>query len=188
MFVMADLQMHMCSVHPHQDSEMGFHLDCCLGFVHENVPSNQLSSCDLAEIYYLFFPIQVNAHTSPSIYSFIADFGPVSFGFLLFHSFLRRPLYWQLEPFGVFFLSGQKKSWITHSEADADIAFCSDICKHVSVTRNTSGLCSFTDSRERNREKCLKPLCMKPSMCLGIFQYLFLRGGVPRCDSLLEMV
>ena len=119
----------------------GFHLGCCLRFVHENVPSNQLSYCDLAEIYYLFFPIQVNAHTSASIYSFIPDFGPVSFGFLLFLSFLRRPLYWQLEPFGVFFLSSQKKSWITHSEAKADFTFCSDICKHVSVTENTSGLC-----------------------------------------------
>lgn len=109
MFIMAELQTRMYSVHLHQDSKMGFHLGSCLGIVHENVPSNQLSYCDLAEIYYLFFPIQVNAHTSPSIYSFIADFGPVSFGFLLFHSFLRRPLYWQLEPFGVFFLSGQKK-------------------------------------------------------------------------------
>lgn len=89
MFVMADLQMHTYSVHLHQDSKMSFHL----GFVHENVPSSQLSYCDLAEIYNLFFPIQVDAHTSPSIYSFIADFGPVSFGFLLFHSFLRCPLY-----------------------------------------------------------------------------------------------
>lgn len=25
MFIMADTQMHMCSVHPHQDSEVGFH-------------------------------------------------------------------------------------------------------------------------------------------------------------------
>lgn len=75
---MADLQMHMYSVHLHQDSKMSFHLGCYLGFVHENEPSNQLSYCDLAEIYNLFFPIQVDAHTSPSIYSFIADFGPVS--------------------------------------------------------------------------------------------------------------
>lgn len=55
MSVMALLQMHRYSVCPHQAIEMGFHLGCRLGFVHDHVPSNQLSYCDLAEIYYLFF-------------------------------------------------------------------------------------------------------------------------------------
>lgn len=53
--------MHMYIVHPHQDGGMGFHLGCCLGFVDKNVPGNQLLYCDLAELYYLLFPIQVNA-------------------------------------------------------------------------------------------------------------------------------
>lgn len=136
MFIMADLQMHIYSVHPHQDSKMSFHLGY-LGFVHENVPSNQLSYCDLAEIYNLFFPIQVDALQFTHSLLILA----LCLGFLLFHSFLRCPLYWQLELFGVFFFSGQKKSWIACSEADADTTFCSNICKHISVTRNTSGLC-----------------------------------------------
>lgn len=53
--------MHMYSVHPHQDSEIGFHSDYCLGFVDKNMLGNHLLCCDLAEIYYLLFPIQVNA-------------------------------------------------------------------------------------------------------------------------------
>lgn len=53
--------MHMYSVHPHKDGEMGFHLNCCLGFVDRNVSGNQTLYYDLAEIYYLLFPIQVNA-------------------------------------------------------------------------------------------------------------------------------
>lgn len=32
-----------------------------LGFGDKNVPGNQLLYCDLAEIYYLLFPVQVNA-------------------------------------------------------------------------------------------------------------------------------
>lgn len=58
---MGALQMHMYSVHPHQDSEIGFHLGYCLGFVDKNMLGNHLLCCDLAEIYYLLFAIQVNA-------------------------------------------------------------------------------------------------------------------------------
>lgn len=146
--------------------------------------------------YFIFFPIQVRAHTSPSIYSFVSHLLICKFKISLILGWFWPTVFW----ISAFSLLPETPTLLTaraiwcflsfRPEEELNNSFWGWFWYHFLHWHLQTCLSDREHFRfvllwrlQGNWNKCLKLLCMKASIFIVIFQYLLSWGGVPQCNS-----